>query len=88
MVIAAAAEAFIDLVEPNWVISRTTSLASMAFSLSPGPSCPNRNTHCSGSLYSSIFWQPGTLSMAMIGRFSDLAQVRNSSTVSWCLMCW
>jgi len=44
MVIAAAAEAFIDLVEPNWVISRTTSLASIAFSLRPGPSCPNRNT--------------------------------------------
>lgn len=38
MVIAAAAEAFIDLVEPNWVISRTTSLAFIASSLSPGPS--------------------------------------------------
>ena len=38
IVIAAAAEAFMDLVEPNWVISRTTSLALMASSDSPGPS--------------------------------------------------
>ena len=54
MVIAAAAEAFIDLVEPNWVISSTTSLASMASSLSPGSSCPNRDTRCSGISYISI----------------------------------
>jgi hypothetical protein len=56
MVIAAAAEALIDLVEPNWVISRTTSLAAMAFSLRPGSSCPNKKTQLSGSLFSSIFW--------------------------------
>ena len=30
MVIEAAAEAFIDLVEPNWVISKTMSAASSA----------------------------------------------------------
>ena len=55
MVMAAAAEALIERVEPNWVISSTTDAASMAASDKPGPSWPNNSTHSSGSEYSSIF---------------------------------
>jgi chromosome segregation protein len=40
--------ALIDLVEPNWVISSTTSEASIAASLRPGPSCPKSRTQFSG----------------------------------------
>src|SRR5699024_9572906 len=41
MVIAAAAAAFIDRVEPYWAMDSTARLARCASSLSPGPSCPN-----------------------------------------------
>src|SRR5699024_2391629 len=41
MVIAAAAAAFIDRVEPYWAMESTSRLAKCASSLSPGPSCPN-----------------------------------------------
>jgi hypothetical protein len=49
MVIAAAADALIDLVEPNWVISNTTSAASSASCDNPGPSWPKRKMHSFGS---------------------------------------
>jgi hypothetical protein len=65
---AAAALALIDLVDPNWLISKTALALSRASWLSPGPSWPNRNTHSFGNEYSSSFEHPGTLSIAITGR--------------------
>ena len=88
MAIAAAALALIERVEPNWLISSTTSDALIASSLSPGPSWPNNSTQLSGRSYCSIFLQPGTLSMAMIGSLFAFVQAKKSSTVGWWVTCW
>ena len=64
---AAAALALIERVEPNWLISKNTSDAASAASLKPGPSWPNKKTQDSGMSKVSIFWQPSTLSIPMIG---------------------
>ncbi len=45
---AAAAEALMLRVEPNWLISTLSDAAASASALSPGPSCPNNSTQRSG----------------------------------------
>ena len=48
MTTAPAAEAFIERVDPYWVISMCELAAASASSVSPGPSWPNRNAQVSG----------------------------------------
>ena len=63
MAMAAAAPAFIDRVEPNWLISSTTSQAASISGEMPGPSCPRTRTQSRGRSWVSIGTEPGTLSM-------------------------
>ena len=73
---AAAADALIERVEPYCVISTTPDAAASASGESPGPSCPNSSTHRSGRSARSTGTEPGTLSIAMIGRMPASAPRR------------
>ena len=59
MATAAAAEALIERVDPNWLISTTASHASIASAESPGPSCPKSMMHRSGNANVSMITEPG-----------------------------
>ncbi|CAB4536574.1 unannotated protein [freshwater metagenome] len=83
MMMAAAADALSDRVDPNCSISTTRSLAAIASGDNPGPSWPNSSTHASGSEVSSIDTEPGMLSTPTTVRLWALAHSRNSSIVGW-----
>src|SRR5690606_14308578 len=74
MMMAAAAEALIERVEPYWVISMCPEAAASASSLRPGPSWPNSSTQRSGSSARSTGTASPTLSTAMTGMPSARAQ--------------
>lgn len=78
---APAADAFIDLVEPLWVIPRICEQAAMPSGESPGPSCPKYRTQDSGKVAFSMLPQPGTLSIPMIGTSFSCDHSMNSATV-------
>ena len=82
---AAAALALMDLVEPNWLISKTALALSNASWLRPGPSWPNKNTHSFGNSNSSSFEHPGTLSIAITGSFPMYS--RKEATSGWWVTC-
>jgi len=78
---APAAEAFIDLVEPLWVIPSICEQAAIPSGESPGPSWPKYKTHDSGNVALSMFPQPGTLSIPIIGTWFASDHSTNSATV-------
>ena len=66
MAMAAAADAFIDLVDPYCSIAKTLEQAATASSDIPAPSWPNSNTHSRGSLALSKDCEFFTLSIPII----------------------
>jgi hypothetical protein len=82
MVTAAAADAFMDRVDPNCVISMTLVARAIASADKPGPSWPKSIRHFSGQTKVSMGTQPGTLSMASTGTAFSAAQTARSATVS------
>ena len=78
---APAAEAFIDLVDPLWVIPKIWEQAAIPSGESPGPSCPKYKTQDSGKVAFSMLPQPGTLSIPMIGTLFAWDHSTNSATV-------
>ena len=78
---APAAEAFMDRVEPYCSMAYMTEQAAIASSDMPAPSCPKRRAHSSGSSELSNLWDPGTLSIPMMGIEFASAHVRKSATL-------
>ncbi len=75
-------------VDPNCVISRCASAPATAASVSPGPSCPNRNTHRSGIAAVSMRSAPGGVVDRHDGSASSRIAARNASTSGWYRTCW
>ncbi len=64
MAIAAAAEALIERVDPNWVMETTRDAAARAAAYSPTDTCPNNSSARLGKVTVTSGTAPGRLSTA------------------------